>query len=245
MFYFVLLDSLRRCFKQSPLSALIFLNCHKNELSHCAHTTNPRSHLNLIYSPLWAVHFSNTWATSFGCPVVLWFQSSMNKPNFHLLGCNCARPGTFILYNVLYASAASIKASGAFVIMFPRWRNQGFKRLSSFQMLFGFKIGRNPQLFLKFGLFLCVCAQSCPTLCDPMDCSPPGSSVQGILQVRILECIAISFSRGFSWPRDWAWVSCIAGRLFTVWATREAPAKINCITENQPFKNFHVLMLKS
>ena len=45
-------------------------------------------------------------------------------------------------------------------------------------------------------------AQSCPTLCDPMDCSPPGSSVHGILQARILEWGAISFSRGSSQPRE-------------------------------------------
>ena len=45
-------------------------------------------------------------------------------------------------------------------------------------------------------------AQSCPTLCDPMDCSPPGSSVHGIFQARILEWVAISFSRGSSPPRD-------------------------------------------
>ena len=49
--------------------------------------------------------------------------------------------------------------------------------------------------------------QSCPTLCDPMDCSPLGSSVHGILQARILEWVAISFSRGSSSPRDWTWVS--------------------------------------
>ena len=58
-------------------------------------------------------------------------------------------------------------------------------------------------------------AQSCPTLCDPMDCSPPGSSVHGILQARILEWVAISFSRGSSQPRDRTQVSCIAGRFFT------------------------------
>ena len=53
-----------------------------------------------------------------------------------------------------------------------------------------------------------VCAkslQSCPTLSDPMDCSPLGSSVQGILQARILEWVAISFSRGSSQRRDWIW----------------------------------------
>ena len=51
-------------------------------------------------------------------------------------------------------------------------------------------------------MHVCVCsgAQSCPTLCDPMDCSPPGSSVHGILQATILGWVAISFSRGFSDP---------------------------------------------
>ena len=65
-------------------------------------------------------------------------------------------------------------------------------------------------------------AQLCPTPCDPKDCSPPGSSVHGILQERILEWIVISFSRGSSQPRDGTQVSCTAGRFFTIWATREA-----------------------
>ena len=63
--------------------------------------------------------------------------------------------------------------------------------------------------------------QSCPTLCNPMDCSLLGSSVHRIFQARVLEWIAISFSRGSSQPRDWTWVSCIVDRRFTVWATRE------------------------
>ena len=67
---------------------------------------------------------------------------------------------------------------------------------------------------------LWVCA--CPTLCHPMDCSLPGSSVYGILQARTLKWIAIPFSGGSSWPRDQAQVSCIAGRFFTIWATRDA-----------------------
>ena len=53
--------------------------------------------------------------------------------------------------------------------------------------------------------------QSCPTLCDPTDCSPPGSSVHGISQARILESVAMPSSRGSSWPRDQTCVSCIAG----------------------------------
>ena len=57
--------------------------------------------------------------------------------------------------------------------------------------------------------------------CDSVDCSPPGSSVHEILQVRILEWVAISFSGGSSPPRDWTRVSCTAGGLLTDWATRE------------------------
>ena len=60
------------------------------------------------------------------------------------------------------------------------------------------------------------------TLCDPMDGSLPGSAVHGIFQERILEWAAISFCRRSSQPRDRTWVSCIADRHFTVWATREA-----------------------
>ena len=66
-------------------------------------------------------------------------------------------------------------------------------------------------------------AQSCLTLCEPMDYTWPGSSVHGILQARILEWVAIPFSRGSFQSRGRTWVSCTAGRLFTVWATREAP----------------------
>ena len=64
--------------------------------------------------------------------------------------------------------------------------------------------------------------QWCPALCDPMDCSLPGSPLHGILQARVLEWVAISFSRGSSWPRDRTRVSSIPGRCFNLWATREA-----------------------
>ena len=64
--------------------------------------------------------------------------------------------------------------------------------------------------------------QSCPTLCNPTDCSLSGCSVHGIFQARVLEWIAISFSRGSSRPRNWTWVSRIAGRRFTIWTTRES-----------------------
>ena len=76
---------------------------------------------------------------------------------------------------------------------------------------------------------MCVCfvTQSCPTFGTLWTCSPLGSSVHRILQARILQVIlewaAIPFSRGSSWPRNWTCISCIAGRFFTIWATREDP----------------------
>ena len=66
------------------------------------------------------------------------------------------------------------------------------------------------------------CFQPGLTLCNPMDFSLPGSSVHGILQERILEWVAILFSRISTWPRDLTWVSHIVGRFFTIWANREA-----------------------
>ena len=74
-----------------------------------------------------------------------------------------------------------------------------------------------------FAVWCAKLLQSCLALCNPIDCSPPGSSVRGILQARILEWVAILFFRASSWPRDGTRVSCIAGEFFTCWATREAP----------------------
>ena len=69
-------------------------------------------------------------------------------------------------------------------------------------------------------LFWLHSIQLCPILCDPMDCKPPGSSVHGIFQARILEWVAISLSRGSSEPRYQTRVSCTTGQLFTDWAPR-------------------------
>ena len=78
------------------------------------------------------------------------------------------------------------------------------------------------QSSLIWCLSVCSVDQSCPTLCNPIDCSPAGSSAHGIFQARILEWADISFSRGSSWPRDRTWVSCVAGRFFF---TTELPGK--------------------
>ena len=91
--------------------------------------------------------------------------------------------------------------------------------LPSFFFLFHFLL--LAQHILEKGCVLVT--QSCPTLCDPMDGRPPGYSIQGILQARILEWIVIPFFRGSFWLRDWLRVSCTIGRFSTIWSTREAP----------------------
>ena len=79
-----------------------------------------------------------------------------------------------------------------------------------------------------------VWSLSCVRLfCDPMDCSPPGSSVYGISQARILEWVAISFSRRSSWLRDWTHISCTANRLFTT----EPPG-------NPPYMHYNYIQWK-
>ena len=81
-------------------------------------------------------------------------------------------------------------------------------------------------IWSRVKIFECVLvAQSCLTLCDPIYYSQPGSSVHGIFYARILEWIAIPFSKGSSQLRDRTRVSCIAGRHFKLWATREARPK--------------------
>ena len=95
----------------------------------------------------------------------------------------------------------------------------------------GYQIGRATQAGVwrrscplysdLYSEWLSEVSQSCPTLCDPMDCSLQCSSVHGIFQARVLEWGDISFSRGSSQPRDRTWVSRMVGRCFTIWATRE------------------------
>ena len=85
-------------------------------------------------------------------------------------------------------------------------------------------LGRLPEFWC--GLVI----QSCPALCNPMDCGPLGSSVHGIFQARILEWIAISFFRASSRPRERTWVSCIEGRLYRLshqGSPSRAPATVN------------------
>ena len=97
------------------------------------------------------------------------------------------------------------------------------RQITSFQIISNWNELPEGTIF-NTDIYIHVCVsvpQLCLTLCDPMDCNPPGSSVHGILQARILEWVAISFSKGSSWPGDWTQVSHIAGRLFTNWVIRK------------------------
>ena len=86
--------------------------------------------------------------------------------------------------------------------------------------------------------YACMHAQSlqlCPTLCNPMDCSPPGSSVHGIFQARILGWDAMPSARGSSQSRDWtciSYIASIAGRFFTYCHTWEASFDMHCLLKN-------------
>ena len=71
------------------------------------------------------------------------------------------------------------------------------------------------KMFSWMMVVVVLVAKLCLTLCDPMDCSPPGSSVHGISQARILEWVVVPFSRWSSWPRGQTWVFCTAGGFST------------------------------
>ena len=98
----------------------------------------------------------------------------------------------------------------------------------SLKLNINFKISEASQSVKKHtqeNAVLCLGTRSCPTLCNCMDCSLPGSSVPGILQAGILKWVAMPSSRGSSQPRDRTQVSCIAGRFFISRLTRKVPYK--------------------
>ena len=106
---------------------------------------------------------------------------------------------------------------------------------SSCHVDFGIRFTQNLYLQCRIKEDMCVCSVSCSvfsTLRNPMDCSPPGSLVQGMSQARILEWVAMSFSRGSSQPRDWTCISCIAGIHFSLSCIGEgnsSPLQCSCL----------------
>ena len=104
---------------------------------------------------------------------------------------------------------------------------------------------RNGVALMKWSEF----GQSCPTLCNPMDCIPPGSSIHGIFQAGVLEWIAISFSSWSSWSGYQTQVSHISGRRFTIWATRGTVLGCNLknnriISVRLQGKSFNVIVIQ-
>ena len=108
-----------------------------------------------------------------------------------------------------YQISSPLCEKGTFFIWLNKfWRRKGKRKGKGKPREKNQKRGRN---FCKAGRWvLPEYAQSCPTLCDPMDCSLPGSTVQGIFQARILEQVAIPPPDWFSWLRNWTHVSCIS-----------------------------------
>ena len=99
----------------------------------------------------------------------------------------------------------------------------------------------------SLGSLLCARVLSCVQLCDPVGCNPPGSSVHEIFRARILKWVAISSSRGSSWPRDWtciSWtrvsgISLIGRQILYHWATWEA---LGCLLQRQKFHSWKLLL---
>ena len=81
-------------------------------------------------------------------------------------------------------------------------------------------------------------AQVCPTLCNPIDCSPPGSPVPGIFQARTMEWVVIAFSRGSSPAKDGTWVSCLAGRYFSCSKLLSQPCRVCKTGSSSPFSRW-------
>ena len=120
--------------------------------------------------------------------------------------------------NFIFEFGVSYLASTQIFIFTTHLRSLQFKYFCFRILNFDYPVGHLKSVFRNGEVKV---TQSCPTLWDPMDCSLPGSSVYGILQVRILEWVTMSFSRGSSQPRGQIQVFHIASGLFTVWATRK------------------------
>ena len=123
--------------------------------------------------------------------------------------------------NLIILQIFTLFCSSVFIL---QSRMYCLKELFTLLMTSSFHIGT-----VKFSFLFCyICLQwvkwNCSVVsdsCDPMGCNLPASSIHGIFQARILEWVAISFSRRSSQPRDWTQVSHIVGRCFTIWATKK------------------------
>ena len=169
-----------------------------------------------IYVIVWVVVIQ-----SLSCVWLLWSPVSPSPPGSSVRGINQARILKWVAISFFRASSWPKNqthiscTAGRFFTAKPPGKPH-------YSMPHAMHTALYVYVYVSYECMLAQLLESCVTPCDPMDCSPPGSSIHRILQARILEWVAISFSRGSSWPRDWTWVSHIAGRCFNLWATREA-----------------------
>ena len=174
------------------------------------------AHFKVGFFKLWVLNLLYTlWITSVQLlsPVWLWNPMDCSTPGFpvqhQLPACSNSRPSSQWCHPTILLSVVPFSSC------LQSSPTSGSSPLSQF-------FASNGQNIIVKVKSESEVVQSCPTLCDPMDCSLPGSSVHEILQARILEWIAISFSRESSRPRDRTWVFCFGVRRFNLWATREA-----------------------
>ena len=130
------------------------------------------------------------------CTWWLYLRIGDNRTNVR---CGNTKMKVFIMLSFLLFAKMSLKLSLKFVSLFSHLVNFIFLLLMNMQSCISYIIMAG-----------CSVAQSCLTLCDPMDCSLPGFSVHGISQARVLKWAALSSSRGSSWPRDQTCVSCVS-----------------------------------
>ena len=172
----------------------------------------PKSHTVSLMKSLTGKHFFKN---------LIWLYFPIEKWNAKAIVKGCREIGKELLSNSMangtaYLSHISDLPSKFFWVQGENSHKHLFFSMTS---SIGLIVTRSQKPSSWLCVCVCVCvwiSESCPTLCDPMNCSPPGFSVHGILQARILEWIAIPFSIGSSQPRDQTLVSC---RFVTIWAT--------------------------
>ena len=198
-------------FRQSDLCADHVLNCRESFLRKCTQST-------FKYSSIWKCNFSKDLGLFLRQRNALLEQqcgprfTALTLP-WNLLAMQIHQP---------YPEPPRWKLCGPFDLCCNR-PSRCFWHMPKFKNYYSREIGNKIKYVLKVKVLV---APSCLTLCHPPDCSPSGSSAHGILQARVLEWVAISFSRGSFRPRDGTSVSCIADKFFTVWTTKEeAPGK--------------------
>ena len=144
------------------------------------------------------------WPWSDLCPWAKWTEISNSLYSVRWVQIKLVNTCEIQIAFLICALSLSLFISVVFAQFDKSLSDQFFKNLSYFQN------------FILFCLIMACCAcsvvQLCPTLCDPMNCKPPGSSAHEIFQARILGWVAISSFRGTSWPSDPTHISCIAGR---------------------------------